>query len=223
MTQALRVVLADDEPLLREGLATILDLQPDIEVVGQAADGIEALALVKQLRPDVLVLDITMPRLDGLGVAERLGRTADATRVLLLTSFDRDEYLLRALRAGVGGFVLKDLTREQLADAVRTVARGDQLVAASVTRRLVEAVVARTGTDEAAVERMQRLTARERDVLELVARGLSNQEIASRLVLGETTVKTHIGSVFAKCGLRDRAQAVVLAYESGLVAPGAGE
>ena len=220
MTRPIRVVLADDEALLREGLATILGLQPDIEVVGQAADGIEALALVKELRPDVVILDITMPRLDGLGVAERLRRTGDATRVLLLTSFDRDEYLVKAFRAGVGGFVLKDLTREQLADAVRTVARGDQLVAPSVTRRLVESVVARTGTDAAATERITRLTARERDVLKLVARGLSNQEIASRLVLGEATVKTHLGSVFSKCGLRDRAQAVILAYESGLVAPG---
>lgn len=223
MTRSIRVVLADDEALLREGLATILDLQLDIEVVGQAADGIEALALVKQLRPDVLVLDVTMPRLDGLGVAERLRRTGDGTRVLMLTSFDRDEYLLKALHAGVGGFVLKDLTRDQLADAVRTVARGDQLVAASVTRRLVETVVARTGTDTASVARVERLTARERDVLALVARGLSNQEIASRLVLGEATVKTHLGSVFTKCGLRDRAQAVVLAYESGLVTPGAPE
>jgi DNA-binding NarL/FixJ family response regulator len=223
VTRTIRAVLVDDEALLRAGLATILDLQPDIEVVGQGADGIEALALVQQLRPDVLVLDITMPRLDGLGVVERLRRTGDATRVLLLTSFDRDDYLLRALRAGVGGFVLKDLTREQLADAVRTVARGDQLVAPSVTRRLIETVVARTGTDAAAVQQLQRLTARERDVLELVARGLSNQDIAARLVLGEATVKTHLGSIFAKCALRDRAQAVVLAYESGLVAPGGSE
>lgn len=220
MTRPIRVVLADDEALLREGLATILDLQRDIEVVGQAVDGIEALAMVKELSPDVVVLDITMPRLDGLGVAERLRRTGDSTRVLLLTSFDRDDYLVRALRAGVGGFVLKDLTRDQLADAVRTVARGDQLVAPSVTRRLVETVVARTGTDAAARQQVARLTLRERDVLELVARGLSNQEIAAHLVLGEATVKTHLGSVFAKCGLRDRAQAVILAYESGLVAPG---
>jgi DNA-binding NarL/FixJ family response regulator len=213
----IRVAVAEDHALVREGLHVLLDLQDDIEVVGEAADGIEAIDVVARQRPDVLLLDIQMPRLDGIEVTRRLAERGNGTAVLILTTFDRDEYVFRALEAGAAGFLLKDVPRSQLVHAVHVVASGDELLAPSVTRRLVE----RFMRAPAATGLLDALTERERDVLALVGRGLSNAEIARDLVLGEATVKTHIGNVFAKCALRDRAQAVVLAYESGLVRPGA--
>lgn len=216
----IRVLLADDERLLREGLRVILDLQDDIEVVAEAADGIEVLAMIDEHHPDVVVLDISMPRMDGLTVVERLkAKGRSEVKVLVLTSFDLDEYLFRALKAGASGFLLKDVPRGQLVSAVRTVAAGEELLSPSITRRLVEEFVQRPRvTDEGSP--VARLTERERAVLTLVAAGKSNQEIAQTLYLGEATVKTHLGNVFSKCDLRDRAQAVVLAYEAGLVRPG---
>jgi DNA-binding NarL/FixJ family response regulator len=213
----IRVVVAEDHALVREGLHVLLDLQDDIEVVGEASDGVEACDVVARLRPDVLLLDIQMPRLDGIEVTRRLAASGSGTTVLILTTFDRDEYVFRALEAGAAGFLLKDVPRTQLVHAVRVVASGDELLAPSVTRRLVE----RFMRAPAATGLLDGLTGRERDVLRLVGRGLSNAEIARELVLGEATVKTHLGNVFTKCDLRDRAQAVVLAYESGLLRPGA--
>jgi DNA-binding NarL/FixJ family response regulator len=211
----IRVVLAEDHALVREGIRAILDLQDDIEVVAEAGDGRATLEAVRLHKPDVLVLDIQMPVLDGLSVLERL--PADVTvAVLVLTTYAEDEYVFRALRAGAAGFLLKDVPRTQLLHAIRVVAAGDELLAPAITRRLVERFL-RAPT---AADHLERLTEREREVLRLVGRGLSNQEVAQALVLGEATVKTHLGNVFAKCGLRDRAQAVVLAYESGLVIPG---
>ncbi|HZJ07612.1 MAG TPA: response regulator transcription factor [Nocardioidaceae bacterium] len=216
----IRVLLADDEQLLREGLRVILDLQSDIEVVAEAADGIETLALVDEHHPDVVVMDIQMPRMDGLMVTERLEKTPrPRAKILILTSFDLDEYLFRALKAGASGFLLKDVPRGQLVSAVRTVAAGDELLSPDITRRLVEEFVRRPRvTDEDSP--IAGLTERERAVLRLVAEGKSNREVAKLLFLGEATVKTHLGNVFTKCDLRDRAQAVVLAYETGLVTPG---
>jgi DNA-binding NarL/FixJ family response regulator len=211
------VVLAEDHALVREGLRAIIELQDDIEVVAEAADGAEAVAAVTRHRPDVLVVDIQMPKLDGLEVVERIAsQPGSDTAVLVLTTFDRDDYVYRALKAGAAGFLLKDVPRSQLLHAIRVVARGDELLSPAITKRLVERFLRGPTTTGL----LDQLTGREREVLELVGRGLSNQEIAGRLFLGEATVKTHLGSVFAKCGLRDRAQAVVLAYESGLVTPG---
>lgn len=213
----IRVAIADDHSLVREGFRALLDLQDDIEVVGEAGDGVEALDLVTREHPDVLLLDVEMPRLDGIEVAARLAsRPGQTTRVLILTTFDRDELVFRALRAGASGFLLKDVPRSQLLHGIRTVAAGDELLAPAVTRRLVERFL-RTPAGTGALER---LSDRELEVLRLVGRGMSNAEIAGELVLGEATIKTHVGNLFAKCGLRDRAQAVVLAYESGLVVPG---
>ncbi|RHW26636.1 DNA-binding response regulator [Nocardioides immobilis] len=211
------VVLAEDHGLVREGLRAILDLQDDIEVVAEATDGVQALSAVARHRPDVLVLDIQMPRLDGLEVVERIASQAGpGPAVLMLTTFDRDDYVYRALKAGAAGFLLKDVPRSQLLHAIRLVAQGDELLSPSITRKLVERFL----RGPQATGLLDRLTAREREVLELVGHGLNNREIADRLSLGEATVKTHLGSLFSKCGLRDRAQAVVLAYESGLVTPG---
>ena len=212
----IRVVVAEDHALVREGLCALLDLQDDIEVVGEAADGVEAIDAVARHQPDVLLLDIQMPRLDGIEVTRRLAEADSGTGVLILTTFDRDQYVFRALQVGAAGFLLKDVPRSQLIHAVRVVAAGDELLAPSVTRRLVERFL----REPIATGLLDALTEREREVLGLVGRGLSNAEIADQLVLGEATVKTHLGNVFAKCGLRDRAQAVVLAYESGLVRPG---
>ena len=215
----IRVLLADDEQLIREGLRLILDLQPDIEVVGEAADGVEALRLVGELTPDVLLIDIRMPRLDGLEVTERLADADVRPRVLILTTFDSDEYLYRALKAGASGFLLKDVPRGQLLHAVRVVAAGDELLSPVITRRLVERFMSSPAAAAGAV-RLDRLTPRETDVLRLVGSGLSNTEIAATLFLSEATVKTHLAHVFTKLDLRDRAQAVVVAYESGLVRAG---
>ena len=216
----LSVVVADDHQLVRSGFRVILDAEPDIRVVGEAADGQRALDVVFRTRPDVALMDIRMPELDGLTAAERILSNPELdTAVLMLTTFDRDEYIYRALRIGASGFLLKDAPADRLLDAVRVAAAGDALLAPSVTRRLIEQF-ARSGRPEPDVVpgRLSELTARELEVLKLVARGLSNAEIAAELVLGENTVKTHVAHVLAKLGLRDRVQAVVVAYETGFVA-----
>ena len=213
----IRIVLAEDHAVVREGFRAIIDLQDDLEVVGEAEDGIRALEECARHRPDVLVLDLQMPRLDGIGVIERITtQPPPRPAVLVLTTFDLDDYVFRALRAGAAGFLLKDVPRTQLLNAIRVVAAGEELLSPAITRRLVERYLRSPAADGL----LDGLTERERDVLRLVGRGLSNQEVAAELVVGEATVKTHLGSVFAKCGLRDRAQAVVLAYESGLVVAG---
>jgi len=213
-------VVADDQALVRGGFRLILQTQPDIEVVGEAADGREAVARAREQRPDVVLMDIRMPGMDGLEATRRLMTTQNPPRVLMLTTFDLDEYVYDALRAGASGFLLKDVRPEQLADAVRTVAAGDTLLAPAITRRLVEQYLRRPPPGARTPLGLGELTDRELDVLRLVARGRSNQQIADTLFLGESTVKTHLTHLFAKLGLRDRAQAVVLAYESGLIQPG---
>jgi DNA-binding NarL/FixJ family response regulator len=216
----IRVVVADDQALVRGGFRLILQTQPDIEVVGEAADGREAVASAQALRPDVILMDIRMPGMDGLEATRRLMTTQNPPRVLMLTTFDLDEYVYDALRVGASGFLLKDVRPEQLADAVRAVATGDTLLAPAITRRLVEQYLRRPPPGSRTPLGLGELTDRELDVLRLVARGKSNQQIAGTLFLGESTVKTHLTHLFAKLGLRDRAQAVVLAYESGLIQPG---
>jgi DNA-binding NarL/FixJ family response regulator len=212
-----RVVIADDQNLVRQGLRMILDAQPDIEVVEEAANGHEAVTAVRQVRPDVVLMDIRMPELDGIEATRRLTAAGDeTTHVLILTTFDLDEYVFDALRAGASGFLLKDAPAAQLVSAVRMVAVGDALLAPSITRRLIEEF-SRPGP--APPPGLADLTPRELDVLRLVARGFSNAEIAAELVIGESTVKTHVTRLLMKLGLRDRVQAVVLAYEAGIVTP----
>jgi DNA-binding NarL/FixJ family response regulator len=213
----IRVVIADDQALLRGGFRMILESQKDIEVVGEAADGREALEQARALEPDVVLMDIRMPELDGLEATRQLVRADDAPRVLILTTFDLDEYVYEAMKAGASGFLLKEVRPEQLADAVRVVAAGETLVSPAITRRLVEEFVRRRPPGSGTPTAVSELTERELEVLKLVARGLSNGEIAAELFLSEATVKTHITHVLSKLGLRDRVQAVVLAYESGLV------
>jgi DNA-binding NarL/FixJ family response regulator len=212
------VLVVDDQTLVRAGFVRLLETEPGIAVAGEAADGLEALEAARRTRPDVVLMDIRMPRLDGLQATARLTATQPGTRVVVLTTFDLDEYVFEALRAGASGFLLKDAPPDELVHAIRVVAAGEALLAPSVTRRLI-AEFARTPVPRAD-DRLARLTPRERDVLALVATGLSNAEIAARLFLGESTVKTHLTAVLTKLGLRDRVQAVVLAYESGLVRPG---
>jgi DNA-binding NarL/FixJ family response regulator len=216
----IRVLVADDQALVRGGFRLILDAQPDIEVVGEAADGGEALERARALRPDIVLMDIRMPALDGLEATRRLLADPDPPRVLMLTTFDLDEYVYDALRAGASGFLLKDVRPEQLADAVRVVAAGDTLLAPAITRRLVEQYLRRPRPGAQTPTALDSLTDRELDVLHLVARGRSNQQIAETLFLGESTIKTHLTHLFTKLDLRDRAQAVVLAYETGLIEPG---
>jgi DNA-binding NarL/FixJ family response regulator len=213
----IRVLIADDQALLRGGFRMILESQRDIEVVGEAADGHEALALARELSPDVVLMDIRMPELDGLEAARRLLAERDSPRVLMLTTFDENEYVYEAMKAGASGFLLKEIQPEQLAEAVRVAAAGDALLAPSITRRLIEEFVSRPPPGSGPPAELEELTERELEVLKLIARGLSNAEIASSLFLSEATVKTHVTHVLAKLGLRDRVQAVVLAYESGLV------
>ena len=216
--QPIRVLIADDQALMRTGFRMILDAQDDIEVVGEAIDGADAIRRFEALSPDVVVMDVRMPTMDGIEATRRVSALDPSARVLILTTFDLDEYVYEALRAGATGFLLKDRPPEEFVAAVRIVAAGEALLAPSATRRLIEEfarrapVVKRTELDE--------LTDREREVLVLMANGLSNAEIARTLFVAETTVKTHVGRVLHKLGLRDRAQAVVLAYESGLVHPG---
>jgi DNA-binding NarL/FixJ family response regulator len=215
----IRVLLADDQALIRSGLQMILAAQPDIEVVGEAEDGRQAIDLCNRLLPDVILMDVRMPVLDGLEATARLVALGTTARILVLTTFDLDEYVYAAIRAGASGFLLKDARPSQLADAIRVIADGEALLAPAVTRRLLERFAATLPTPEERSPALASLTDRERDVLALVAAGLSNSEIAERLFLGETTVKTHVSSVLRKLGLRDRVQAVVLAYEAGLVRP----
>ena len=214
----IRVLLVDDQPLVRAGLRTLLDEEADIEVAGDATNGEEAVAAVTALAPDVVFMDIRMPVLDGLEATRRITARGCAARIVILTTFDLDEYVFQALRAGASGFLLKDATGDEIVRAVRIAASGDALLAPSVTRRLIERFSGHTPSADAPHVRL--LTERERDVLLLVARGLSNGEIAARLFLRETTVKTHVAHLLDKLELRDRVQAVVLAYESGLVEPG---
>jgi DNA-binding NarL/FixJ family response regulator len=214
------VVICDDEELVREGFRLILQAQPDIEVVGEAANGRGAIEQVALRRPDVVLMDIRMPGIDGIEATRRLLARQEAPQVLILTTFDLDEYVYRALSAGASGFLLKNAPPAELADAVRTVARGDALLAPEVVRRLVERFVSQPPPTEGAPAELSTLTERELEVLRLIAQGCSNSEIADELVLSGATVKTHINRIFGKLGLRERAQAVVLAYESGLVRPG---
>jgi DNA-binding NarL/FixJ family response regulator len=214
----IRVLLADDQALVRAGFRMILGSEPGIEVVGEAGDGLEAVALAVEARPDVVLMDVRMPELDGIEATRRVVASAEAPRVLVLTTFDLDEYVYEALRAGASGFLLKDAPEEQLVTGIRIVAEGGSLFAPSVTRRLVERYV---GSHPATPpEALARLTPREIEVLRLVARGMSNAEISATLVVSEHTTKTHVARILQKLGLRDRVQAVVLAYESGLARPG---
>ena len=215
------VLVADDQELVRAGLLTILGRQPDIEVVGEAGDGLQAVAAVRRLRPDVVLMDIRMPNLDGLEALRRIMADGEpAPRVIVLTTFDLDEYVFAALRAGASGFLLKGTPTEQLVTAVRVVAEGDALIDPSVTRRLIEEFARRPAATPPPA--LDELTSREREVLDLVARGLSNVEIAARLVVSAATVKTHVAHILMKLGVRDRVQAVILLYESGAITPGAG-
>jgi DNA-binding NarL/FixJ family response regulator len=222
----IRVLVVDDQALVRAGFRMILEAEDDLYVVGEAADGLEALELARTVLPDVVLMDIRMPNLDGVEATARLHALALSTapRVVMLTTFDLDEYVFAALRNGASGFLLKDAPPDTLVEAIRAVARGDALLAPSVTRRLIEDYVQRPAAPGAAPAPpgLGDLTEREREVLQLIARGLSNSEIAEALFLGETTVKTHVGRVFLKLGVRDRVQAVVLAYEAGIVVPGDG-
>jgi DNA-binding NarL/FixJ family response regulator len=213
-----RAVVVDDQAMVRAGFRRLLELEPDIEVVGEAADGGQAVDVVARLRPDVALMDVRMPTMDGIEATRRIVRSGD-TRVVILTTFDLDEYVYEALRAGACGFLLKDSPPEQMVAAVHAAAAGDALIAPSVTRRLIAEFVRRPEPSDAA-DRLAVLTDRERDVLLRLGRGLSNAEIAAELYLGEATVKTHVGNVLGKLGLRDRVQAVVFAYETGLIRPG---
>jgi DNA-binding NarL/FixJ family response regulator len=216
----IRVIIADDQALVRGGFHSILAGQDDIEVVGETADGNETVELVERLQPDVVLMDIRMPGIDGLEATRRIVARGIATRVLVLTTFDVDDYVYEAMKAGASGFLLKTAPPRQLADAVRTVAAGDALLAPSITRRLVEQFVRRPPPGATVPPALEELTERERDVLRLLARALSNAEIAAELVVSEATVKSHVNRILTKLNLRDRAQAIVLAYEIGLVEPG---
>ncbi|MBA2715038.1 MAG: response regulator transcription factor [Rubrobacteraceae bacterium] len=218
---SISVVVADDQELVRTGFRAILSSEPDIEVVGAAGDGREAIETAKQLDPDIVLMDIRMPVLDGLAATRRIVTGPDSRpRVLILTTFDLDEYVYEALRSGASGFMLKDNPADQLITAIRVVAKGGALIAPSITKRLIAEFASRKPTN-AKPEHLRTLTGRELDVLKLVAQGLSNAEIAGELYVGETTIRTHVGHILTKLALRDRVQAVVLAYETGLIQPGA--
>jgi DNA-binding NarL/FixJ family response regulator len=219
----IRVLVVDDQALVRGGFRMILDAQQDIEVAGEACDGREALRKARELAPDVVLMDIRMPELDGISAAKRLLAVPDAPRVLILTTFDLDEYVYEAMKAGASGFLLKDVEPEQLARAVRTVAAGDALLSPTITRRLIEEFVRRPPAGSGLPAELAELTERELDVMRLVARGRSNHEIAGDLFVSEATVKTHLTHILTKLRLRDRIQAVVLAYETGLIRPGDAE
>ena len=222
MSAPIRVGIADDQAMVRAGFTSLLAAEPDIEVVGDAADGEAAVELVCRLKPDVMLMDIRMPVLDGISATRRLVEAQVETRVLVLTTFDLDQYVFDALRAGASGFLLKDATAEDLAAAVRVVAAGESLLSPGVTRRVIDAFVRRAPAAPRAPadHRLSSLTPRELEVLGLLARGLSNSDIAERLFVSEGTTKTHVSNVLAKLGLRDRVQAVVFAYEAGVVVPG---
>jgi DNA-binding NarL/FixJ family response regulator len=217
----IRVLIADDQTLVRDGFRMILDAQEDMEVVGEAADGLEAVERARELRPDVVLMDVRMPGRDGLDATREVLRDLPETHVLILTTFDLNEYVYEAMRAGASGFLLKDVPRAQLVDGIRTVAAGEALLAPAITRRLIEQFVRRPPASvRTQPTELAELTPRELEVLRLVARGRSNTEIAAELFVSEATVKTHVAHALAKLDLRDRVQAVVFAYESGLVEPG---
>ncbi|MGO9906841.1 MAG: response regulator [Solirubrobacteraceae bacterium] len=217
------ILLVDDQPMLRMGYRMVLDAQPDLRVVGEAEDGLEALEQIRRLEPDVVLMDVRMPRLDGVQATERIVGSGSRSRIIILTTFDLDEYAYGALRAGASGFLLKDAPPPDMLSAIRAVATGDAVVAPSVTRRLLAQFAQHLPGPELPPgepdPRVESLTPRERELLVEVARGLSNAEIAERLVLSEATVKTHVGRILGKLGLRDRVQIVVFAYENGLVRP----
>ncbi|MFH8802219.1 response regulator [Streptomyces sp. NPDC017936] len=216
----IRVLIADDQQMVRQGFTVLLNAHPGIEVVGQAVDGLDAVARVAELSPDVVLMDIRMPELGGIEATRRITTATPHIKVLVLTTFDLDEYVYEALRAGASGFLLKDASADQLAEAVRVVAAGDALLAPGITRKLIAEFSRLNGTPRAPLkERVGDLTERETEVLTLIAQGLSNAEIARHLVVAEQTVKTHVGRILVKLGLRDRTQAAVFAYESGLVRP----
>jgi len=217
----IRIVLVDDQELVRTGFRMVLDAQPDMTVIGEAADGLAAVEFARAHSADVMVMDARMPRMDGVAATQRIRQAGDRPRVLMLTTFDLDEYAFAALKAGASGFLLKDVPPEELLFAIRAVHSGDAVVAPSTTRRLLDrfAPMLPAGDTQAAAE-LEELTERERQVLVLVAQGLSNAELAQRLFVSEATVKTHVGRILAKLGLRDRVQAVVYAYENGLVRAG---
>jgi DNA-binding NarL/FixJ family response regulator len=230
MSETIRILIADDHELMRSGLRGMLDAETDMEVIGEAADGAEAVELALTINPDIVIMDIRMPRVDGIEATRRIlteateGMGVTIPRILVLTTFDLDEYVWEALRAGAGGFMLKDAPPRQLAEAVRTVASGESLLAPAVTKRLVERYVSTPQRSPSeSRERFSDLTDREFEILELVGRGHSNRELAEELFLSEATVKTHVTRILRKLELRDRVQAVVLAYESGLVVPGESE
>jgi DNA-binding NarL/FixJ family response regulator len=213
------VVVVDDHSVVRDAFTTILDAQPDIEVVGEADDGAMGVEVCTRLDPDVVLMDVQMPRMDGLEATRLIAASGGHTRVVILTTFDLDEYVMTALRAGASGFILKDTTRDDLVRAVRTVAAGHALLGPTVTRRLIEEFARAPYLTSFDTTALARLTAREREVLELIAAGLSNAEIATQLVVAQTTVKSHVGSVLMKLGLRDRVHAVIYAYQAGVVSP----
>ena len=215
----IRILIADDQELVRTGFRVVLDAEPDLEVVGEAGDGLAALDAAETLKPDVVLMDIRMPNLDGIEATRRIAAGDRAPRILILTTFDLDDYVYEALRAGASGFLLKDVRAEELRQAIRMVAAGDALLSPTITRRLIENYTRRPPPSMQPAPLVD-LTPRELEVLRLVARGLSNADIARELVVGDATVKTHVARIFSKLDLHDRAQAVVLAYESGLVQPG---
>ena len=216
----IRVLLADDQAMIRAGLRKILESEPELDVVAEAADGSEAVAEATRLRPDVVLMDIRMPVLDGIEATRRITRSVPSTRVLILTTFGLDTYVFDSLRSGASGFMLKDAPPEELVAAIRIVAAGDALLAPAVTRSVVEEFVRAPTAQPAEAAALGELTPREREVLDLLARGLSNPEICSELVISEATTKTHVARILQKLDLRDRVQAVIFAYESGLVRPG---
>jgi DNA-binding NarL/FixJ family response regulator len=217
----IRVMLVDDQAMVRAGFRMILDAEPGITVVGEAADGIEAIEMIDRARPDVVLMDVRMPRMDGIAACETICSSDDVTaRVMMLTTFDLDDYVHAALRAGASGFMLKDAPAEQLIEGIRVIANGDALLAPSVTQTLINEIARRPVSQPEAFPGINELTERELDVVRLMTRGMSNGEIATELYLGEATIKTHVGRILAKLGARDRVQAVVAAYESGLVSPG---
>jgi DNA-binding NarL/FixJ family response regulator len=218
---SIRVLLVDDQALIRAGFRMILDAEEDLEVVGECADGTQAVDSVRRLKPDVVLMDIRMPEMDGIEATRLVADGEGAPKVLMLTTFDLDEYVYDALRAGASGFLLKDVPAEQLIDGIRVVAEGEALLAPSVTRRLIQEFSRGAVAQQSAPAELEELTPRELEVFKLIARGMSNAEIAAELIVSETTVKTHVARVLMKLGVRDRVQAVVLAYESGVVAPGA--
>ena len=218
----IRVLVVDDQPLIRAGFHKMVEARPDLEVVGEAADGAEAVAQARRLGPDVVLMDVRMPTMDGLEATRQLAGpgVANPTKVLILTTFDLDEYVYEALRAGASGFLLKDAPPEELAAAIRVIAAGEALLAPSVTRRLIQRFADQPPPKKVDATALGRLTDRETEVLRLLARGLSNAQIATELVVSETTVKSHVAHLLMKLGLHDRVQAVVLAYETGFVRPG---